>query len=47
MGADYIAEPGQDALAIGDGTVVRLPSGDIDRIVVGNGAGTSWKVLLC
>ena len=45
LGADYISDPGQEVVAIADGTVARLPSGDYDDIVVGDGKGVSYKLL--
>lgn len=45
IGSDYISEAGQNVVAISDGRVIRIPSGNYSGIVVGNGAGTSWKIL--
>ena len=45
LGVDYIADPGQDVVAIAGGTVARLLSGDYDGIVVGDGQGISYQIL--
>ena len=45
VGADYITDAGQDVVAISDGKVVRLPTGSYEGVVVGDGNGTSWKIL--
>ena len=45
-GADFMTTAGQDVRAISGGRVIRLPQGGgYDGIVVGDGAGTSWKIL--
>ncbi len=45
MGADFISTSGQNVSAISDGSVIRLPSGGYSGVVVGDGQGTSWKIL--